>query len=549
MLARVTGPARAHDPPVGTGPPVSSVAVRRIVALFVLPYVLLGLWWALANPAIAAPDEDAHLVKALGMARFDIGVPGPPAADPTDLGDVRNASITRVVEIPGRLDPAGYACFIFHAEATAACQPTTPRTTEGDVAAATTLGAYPPFLYPVAGWAASLGSDPASADRLGRLVVLAASVLLLWLACAHLVRWLGPRSLVGVALLMTPMAVFCLGSLNTSAVEILGAAGMAAVVAVYARRPESLSRSGTQALVLVSGTALVLSRQLGSSPWRCSPCCSWSSAAGATCGPGCGNGGRSPGRRSSSRRCRPSPSACGSCATTTPCCSDPGFRRQLPRVPGAGDTAHPGEHRLVRLARRPAADVVNLVWFAAAVALVVTAPASSATAATGSSSSGCSWSSCWSSYVTYSRVFFRINAGLQGRHVLPIFALVPIWSGVVVAERLRPRLFAVGVRVAAVALPLVVLIGLYLNAKRYAVGLGPDSGPRWFVPAAAVVAATGLVPLARSGVAVAAASRGRVGPDHGRVGVRLRDDPVTSPISVLGRAANLETCPRRLHHR
>ena len=37
---------------------------------------------------------------------------------------------------------------------------------------------------------------------------------------------------------------------------------------------------------------------------------------------------------------------------------------------------------------------------------------------------------------------------------------------------------------AAVALPLVVLIGLYLNAKRYAVGLGPDSGPGWFVPAA-----------------------------------------------------------------
>ena len=188
MLARVTGPAREHDPPVGSGPPVSSVDVRRIVALFVLPYVLLGLWWALANPAIAAPDEDAHLVKALGMARFDIGVPGPPAADPNNLGEVRNASITRVVEIPGPLDPAGYTCFIFHAEATAACQPTTPRTTEGDVAASTTLGAYPPFLYPVAGWVASLGSDPASADRLGRLVVLAASVLLLWLACAHVVR-------------------------------------------------------------------------------------------------------------------------------------------------------------------------------------------------------------------------------------------------------------------------------------------------------------------------------------------------------------------------
>ena len=84
--------------------------------------------------------------------------------------------------------------------------------------------------------------------------------------------------------------------------------------------------------------------------------------------------------------------------------------------------------------------------------------------------------------MTYSRVFFPINAGLQGRHVLPIVALVPIWSGVVVAERLQPRAFTVAVRVAAVLLPLVVLVGLYLNAKRYAVGL--DSGPAWFVGAA-----------------------------------------------------------------
>jgi len=40
------------------------------------------------------------------------------------------------------------------------------------------------------------------------------------------------------------------------------------------------------------------------------------------------------------------------------------------------------------------------------------------------------------------------------------------------------------VRVAAVLLPLVVLTGLYLNAQRYAVGLGPDVALRWFVPAA-----------------------------------------------------------------
>jgi hypothetical protein len=88
------------------------------------------------------------------------------------------------------------------------------------------------------------------------------------------------------------------------------------------------------------------------------------------------------------------------------------------------------------------------------------------------------------SYVTYARVFSPIGAGLQGRHVLPILAVVPIWSGVVLAERLRPRVLGIAVRAGAIALPLVVVAGLYLNAMRYAIGLRPDEGPVWFVPAA-----------------------------------------------------------------
>lgn len=483
MLARVTGrPRPLAEARAGDGPLSSPAATRRVVALFVLPYLVLGLVWALANPAIAAPDEDAHLVKALGMGRFDIGVPGPSATDPTVLGDVRNASITRVVEIAARLDPAGYACFAFRADVTAACQPVEPSTRQGDVAARTTLGAYPPFLYPVVGWAAALGSDPTGATRLGRLVVLAASVLLLWLACWHLVRWLGAGSLVGLAVLLTPMAVFCLGILNTSAAEILGAAGMAAVVAVYARRPESLTHTATQAVVLVSGTALVLSRQLGIvtmavltllllvlGGWR-------EVWAGL-------------------RARRPMTWA----AVLVPALSTVAvgvweLRYDHPVLLGpwtSTDSFRGFREQWMQLIQESIGwfgwlDVrppyaVNLVWFAAAVALVVTA------LVLGDRRDrvvllGMLLVVLLVCYVTYSRVFFPINAGLQGRHVLPIVALVPIWSGVVVAERLRPRAFAVAARVAAVLLPLVVLIGLYLNAKRYAVGL--DSGPAWFVGAA-----------------------------------------------------------------
>jgi hypothetical protein len=90
-------------------------------------------------------------------------------------------------------------------------------------------------------------------------------------------------------------------------------------------------------------------------------------------------------------------------------------------------------------------------------------------------------------YVTYSRAFYGIGAGIQGRHVLPILSVVPIWSGAVVARVLgdrQARSWRVGVGVASVLLPATLLAGLSLNAKRYAVGLGPQSGPTWFLPVA-----------------------------------------------------------------
>jgi hypothetical protein len=478
MLTRVTGQGRQ----------------QRLAALFVLPYLLLGLVWVFANPAFAAPDEDAHLVKALGMAKFDIGSPAPAAPAGTELGGVRNSSISRIVTIPGLLDPDGYRCFAFREEATAACQPESPPSPDGDVAAPTTLGAYPPFLYPTVGWAAGLGTDPPSADRLGRLLVLAASAALLWLATWHLVRWLGPRSLVGVAMLLSPIAVFCLGILNTSAVEILGAVGMAAVVAVQGRRPESLTHASTQATVLVSGTALVLSRQLGVvtmalltllllalGGWR--PV--W---AGLRAG-------------------RPITWA----AVLVPAVSTVAvgvweLRYDHPVLLGpwvGADSVRGFREQWMQLIQESIGwfgwlDVrppygVNLVWFAASAALVATA------LVVGDRRDravllGVLIVALVVSYVTYSRVFFPINAGIQGRHVLPILALVPIWSGVVLAERLRPPVLAVVVRIAAVALPAVLLVGLYLNAKRYAVGLGPSSGPAWFVPTAAWAPPLGWYP-------------------------------------------------------
>ena len=50
MLSGVTGRARPLDEERATSGPVTTpAAARRLVALFVLPYLLLGLVWVLAN--------------------------------------------------------------------------------------------------------------------------------------------------------------------------------------------------------------------------------------------------------------------------------------------------------------------------------------------------------------------------------------------------------------------------------------------------------------------------------------------------------------------
>ncbi len=489
--------------------PSTRPGVARVVGLFLVPYLLLGLFWAGSNPPTAAPDENDHLVKALALAHLDIGVPGPPApAGTTDLGIVRNASITRIVTIPARLSPDAYPCFRFLPGATAACQPTSPPVPDGTLDVATTLGAYPPFLYPPVGLVASLGTDVPTATLLGRLIVLAVSLGLLALACAHLVRWLGVRSLLGVAVAVTPMAVFCLGSLTTSAVEILGALGVAAVVVVYGRHPESLREPRTLSVVLVCGSALALSRQLGVV------------SLGVFTLVLLALGGWREIRDGLRERSRMmwATVVVPLVATVAVAGWEAGFDHPVllgPWVSGAS------LERFVRTLAVPLVDeavgqfgwldvrpptAVNLVWFLAAALLVVVA------LVRGDRRDrvlllGLLVVAVVVSYVTYSRAFYGVNAGLQGRHVLPILSLVPLWSAAVLVRRPPSRRWRAGVAALCLALPVVVLVGLYLNAQRYAVGLDSGFGglgDLWFVPHAQWAPPLGLTFWAVEGGAAVA---------------------------------------------
>lgn len=243
--------------------PMGACHPWRVAALFVVPYLILMLSWVLANPPGAAPDEPDHLIKAIGMATFDIGDEYAPVEPESGLLRQRNASISRVIPVPGNLSPGGFACMAFKSTMPAACQYGTTATSTAPVTWVDPLGSYPPFLYVPLGWVASLAPTPTAAFLMVRVFCALLCSVLLLLGAAHLVRTLGSRALLGGFVALTPMAVYSSSVVSASGLEICAAFATTCVVVVALRRPDTLRDSGTALLLAGVGGTLILSRQLG----------------------------------------------------------------------------------------------------------------------------------------------------------------------------------------------------------------------------------------------------------------------------------------------
>ncbi|PZS18919.1 MAG: hypothetical protein DLM57_05345 [Pseudonocardiales bacterium] len=457
-----------------------SAGAKTVAAIFVLPYLLMMLAWAFSNPAGAAPDEPDHLVKALGMARLDIGsaYPKPPADQ--RLISIRNASISRVVAIPSRLSPAGYACEAFKPDRSAACLPTKRPSGSGRRDVATALGSYPPFLYVPIGFAAALTATPYHAFVAARLVCGLMSAVLIWLGCAHLERWLGRTALFGAVIALTPMTVFVSATVSLSGVEIAGALAVAAIAVTAIRRPESLQEGGTQLLLAGVGAALILSRQLGAVTfgavivllvcrlgWRFF----WDLI----------------------KAHRPAFVS----AAVIPIVAVAAVATWESRYDHPALTGRPVSGAALGVFSQQAYGIVhsaigqfgwldtNMPRWSYAAYLVLLVLLVGLAVLVGSradrwSLAGWLVATVLLAYVTYATVFFPIAAGLQGRHMLPFFMMVPVLAGVVVAERFgtaAPSAMRRFVGIAAVVMPALQFVGLYLNARRYAVGA---NGPMLF---------------------------------------------------------------------
>ncbi len=455
-----------------------------MATLLLVPYLALALAWLGSTPPGGAPDEPAHLVKALGAGRLDLGTPYAGPLDP-DLATGRNQSISRTVTVPARLLlPTNTLCYIFRPEVSAACleQPTPPAP-DGDVRARTVLGAYPPFLYVPVGLVARTATTAHEALTLARGVVLLWSALLLWLASWHLTRWLGPRALLGVLLAATPTALFCLSVLTTSGIEITGALVVAAVVSVASFAPQSLRSRRTQALTAVGGASLVLSRQLGVV------------TLGFLVLVLLAVGGWREVTDLVRRRSRSMLTAVGALGVATASTlvwelvADHPARTGSPFDPTAlrrwVDLA-PGVARqgvaVFGWLDVPVPDPVSAWWLVVGTLVVMAALVVGrwrdravllGTAATVAVVGG----------LVYASVFAPIGSSVQGRHLLPLAALVPVHAGVVLARRLPHRVGSLTLATVGVLLLWEHGYGLWRAGQRYAVGLTAQT-PWWFLPRA-----------------------------------------------------------------
>jgi hypothetical protein len=450
--------------------------------LLVIPYLLLGMAWVFSNPPSAAPDEADHLIKALGVARLNIGTPYTGAPRGPSPGQSRNASIARVVPIPRALNPAGFDCTARKSTVSAACLPTSWTGGSGIVDAYTTMGSYPPFTYLPIGLVARTADNPARAIHLGRLAVLVMSSGLLVLGMSYLLRWVGPAAAIGPIVALTPMAVFCTAILSTSGVELTSAVTLACVAGVTLVKPKSLLSRSAHWTAAIAGSALLLSRQLGLISGALLLLVILFAAGTAVI-------------RQLLKEHRPSfigavvalvvsgaatawwehtydhPNQLGSPLHLL---EVRGFLRFFPATMQSGV----GNFGWIDT---PLPNWTVFVWVAVAVTLVGAALIlghwRSRTILLGLLGIG-----VVVSYVTYAIVFYPVHSGLQGRDVLALFIGVPVIAGVVLSSRLASlglrRELRQFVIIGSGLIALVQFTAIYANGHRYASGI---NSPWWYL--------------------------------------------------------------------
>ena len=243
---------------------------------------LLGAAWVVGNPPGGGTDEAAHYVKAIGVGRGDLH--GQPlevtsselraflrsGQSETSAGAIGVTSKTlewqgrtsREFDVPAGLGFPQLNCTAARPDVSADCLES-GRPSERETQMQTYTGTYQPFAYAPAGLVMSLAGEPAAAVRLGRLAGAILSLSLLALAAFLLWdRGRGALSLLGLIVAITPAVLFSGSILNPSGPEIGAAICLTAALLRLFRGPPA--SGAIWSAVAISGAVLAVSRSFGS---------------------------------------------------------------------------------------------------------------------------------------------------------------------------------------------------------------------------------------------------------------------------------------------
>ena len=227
---------------------------------------LLALAWVFANPPLAAPDEQDHYVRAVGIAQGHlVGAPAPEARIGADPAEIRfDQQTQRAVVVPAKLDPTPFNCYLANPRLSAACIGRPPRAGM-PARLVTSVGTYPPVGLLAAAAVVQAGENPPQAVLFGRVVTMPIALALLIAAAAVLFApsggWL---SLVGILAACTPTAIFLASSLNPSGLSV--SAGIALTASLRRIGRDTGAQARAWVLFGLSGALLALSHPTGL-PW------------------------------------------------------------------------------------------------------------------------------------------------------------------------------------------------------------------------------------------------------------------------------------------
>lgn len=227
---------------------------RRVATMAAAAFVALGLLWALATPLMDSPDEPTHALRAASVWEgtlhgTDQVIHRPPSA----TGSVETGTLTQVRGPKAYVDLQTIPdCYKIKDSVPATCAPpvSTDRTI---VPAATYVGTYQPTYYVLVGWPTRLLGPYRALYAMRAISALLGGVLLgLGVASAHRAAR-SPFAVVGAALAATPQALFLIGTINPSGLEI------AAAFATWLGLIELVGRPGRPSRALVAQVAATAS--------------------------------------------------------------------------------------------------------------------------------------------------------------------------------------------------------------------------------------------------------------------------------------------------